>query len=435
MTQEEYLKKVDEIHDGKITVLGDFKGASQKVLVRCNVCNHEWEVTPSVTLKGHGCRKCADKHLGKGYDIFMQELKQIHGDNIELVGEYVNSTTPTQFRCKIDGNIWNATPTNLIGKKPTGCDKCYRNRTRRTHEEYLKDVQSVHGDKIKVLGKYVNNATKIELQCNDCGHIWGSVYRHTVKSKCGCPKCSHNRKKKTQEQYENEVHARFGDKIEIMGKYVTRNTPILTKCREHNIVWEVAPSILLCIHGCSECTRQATTRSHDEYVRLMAELHPDIEVVGKYEQSMEKVALHCSKCNHDWEATPNSSIGKKRGCPICGGSVLERETRRILMRYGYEIETQYSFDDLRGYCSTPLRFDFAVKDGDSITLIECQGRQHREVVDFGGEGEEWAMLVFEKQQAYDSMKRQYCKRHGYKLVEIWYDEDILTSLQRQGLCT
>ena len=61
LTEEEYLKQVETIHKGKIKVLGKFKNAKTKVLVKCNVCDYEWEVEPYSTLKGRGCRKCRQK--------------------------------------------------------------------------------------------------------------------------------------------------------------------------------------------------------------------------------------------------------------------------------------------------------------------------------------------------------------------------------------
>ena len=74
-----------------------------------------------------------------------------------------------------------------------------------------------------------------------------------------------------------------------------------------------------------------------------------------------------------------------------------------------------------------------MQDGE-VVLIECQGIQHREPTDFRGEGREKAEERFQRQLKYDEMKRRYCEEKGYKLIEVWYDEDILTSLQSQGLC-
>ena len=500
LTEEEYLRKVQEIHEGRITVLGEFKNSSTKVLVKCNVCGHKWEVAPYNTLKGNGCRKCRDRKRAKPYDKFIQEFKEIHGGNIKILSEYIDMSTPIRLQCQIDGYTWTTTPNCLIRKKATGCDECYRRRTRRTHEEFLNEVKRVHGDKITALGKYINNQTKVRLLCNGCHHEWESFHRNLIGGKQGCPECGrHNRKRKLRENYLKKVYEKFGDKIEILGEYVNNSTHILTKCHGHDVTWEVTPSTLLKSHGCSKCRSQAIRYSHEEYVQIMSKLHPNIEVLGEYINSLTKVELRCKKCGHEWATAPNSSVGKKRGCPKCAiksldrtheeyvetmkemhpnievlgnyvnttvkvelrckvcqhewasapansitgsktgcpackESRLEKETRKVLVSHGYKLESQYSFDDLLGYYAVPLKFDFLLVDEGEVILIECQGIQHEQPVDFKGEGEEKARERFERQLEYDKMKRDYCNENGYKLIEVWHNEDVLESLQRQGLC-
>ena len=82
-------------------------------------------------------------------------------------------------------------------------------------------------------------------------------------------------------------------------------------------------------------------------------------------------------------------------------------------------EIQYGFPDLVG--GLPLKFDFAIFDKNDklIALIEYQGEQHFEIVDFfGGEKK------FERQQMNDERKRSYCKNKGIPLIEIPYWENI-----------
>lgn len=69
------------------------------------------------------------------------------------------------------------------------------------------------------------------------------------------------------------------------------------------------------------------------------------------------------------------------------------------------------------------RFDFAVFDdaGDLDFLIEYQGIQHYIARSkFGGAS------GLARQKYNDNLKRQYCKKHNIKLIEIPYlDEEIM----------
>ena len=95
----------------------------------------------------------------------------------------------------------------------------------------------------------------------------------------------------------------------------------------------------------------------------------------------------------------------------------------ILDMAGLPYQEEYSFPDLISSSGRPLRFDFAVFDdcGDLDFLIEFQGIQHYVAKSkFGGAS------GLAKQRYNDNLKRQYCRAHGYTLVEIPYtDEQIM----------
>lgn len=92
----------------------------------------------------------------------------------------------------------------------------------------------------------------------------------------------------------------------------------------------------------------------------------------------------------------------------------------ILTENGVNFEEEYVFPDLVTTNGKPLRFDFAILDDDGNLefLIEYQGIQHYEAKSiFGGR----TGLVRQKHN--DNMKRDYCRKHGYKLVEIPYTHE------------
>lgn len=64
----------------------------------------------------------------------------------------------------------------------------------------------------------------------------------------------------------------------------------------------------------------------------------------------------------------------------------------------------------------------------SNTIIEYNGQQHYEAIDYFGGQER-----FERQEERDNAVRQYCKEHKIKLIEIPYTEydDIETILKKE----
>lgn len=96
----------------------------------------------------------------------------------------------------------------------------------------------------------------------------------------------------------------------------------------------------------------------------------------------------------------------------------------ILQFAGLTYQQEYSFKDLVSSSGHPLRFDFAVFDDDGQIdfLIQYQGIQHYKAKSkFGG------IAGLKKQQYYDMLKREYCNKHGIKLILIpYWDEQIIT---------
>ena len=114
--------------------------------------------------------------------------------------------------------------------------------------------------------------------------------------------------------------------------------------------------------------------------------------------------------------------GATRSCG-CLKSKGEEKISKILNNNKIPHIKGYTFNDLKGK-RNKLKFDFAIFKDDKIKyLIECQGEQHYCPIEYFG-GEE----KFNRQQSYDNKKREYCKQHSIKLIEIpYWDFDKIDS--------
>ena len=86
---------------------------------------------------------------------------------------------------------------------------------------------------------------------------------------------------------------------------------------------------------------------------------------------------------------------------------------------------QKRFPDCRS--KKPLPFDFFIEK--SRILIEFQGLQHFEPIDFGGNSK----LEFKKIVKRDKIKKDWCKKNKYRLVSIsyWEIENINEILRKE----
>ena len=135
---------------------------------------------------------------------FIKKSKEIHGDKYDYSQtEYVNNHTPLNIVCPEHGPFIVRAKTHF-GKYKQGCPVCgigilnlhaKTARSRKTHEQFLKDAKMVHGDRYDYSQcNYTGGKVKMPIIC----HVHGIFYQHAeghINSKQGCLKCYHDSRK------------------------------------------------------------------------------------------------------------------------------------------------------------------------------------------------------------------------------------------------
>lgn len=187
-THEEYVAELLEKRGDEFEVIENYETNAKKIMHRCRKCSYEWTVRPINLLRGQGCPGCRNKSLSKERkktkEQYVAEVLKVHGDNIKVLGTYNGARNTTDHQCNTCKNIWSAAPTNIL--KGRGCPKCVGKD--KTQDEYIKEVFEVHGDSVQVIGMYKAAHKKIEHQCNECGHIWETMPTGILRGR-GCPIC------------------------------------------------------------------------------------------------------------------------------------------------------------------------------------------------------------------------------------------------------
>ena len=123
---------------------------------------------------------------------------------------------------------------------------------KKTHEEFIKDFmeKNSHAKDIEILGRYVNNKTKIKCKCKIDGYEWETKPNSLLSQKQGCPKCAGFNK--TTEEFIQEIEEVNSD-IEILGEYKGCNIKIKVCCKKDSYIWYARPNDLLSGYGCPKC--------------------------------------------------------------------------------------------------------------------------------------------------------------------------------------
>ena len=71
----------------------------------------------------------------------------------------------------------------------------------------------------------------------------------------------------------------------------------------------------------------AKRKTHEEFVNEMKEVNPNIEILGEYVNSKEKILCKCKIDNNEWCATPTNLL-RGRGCPVCGRKLVNKNRKK-----------------------------------------------------------------------------------------------------------
>lgn len=207
---------------------------------------------------------------------------------------------------------------------------------KKTHEEYIKEV-SVISPNIQVIGIYTDAKTKILHKCKIDGCEWYSTPNNILRGH-GCPKCgkksTSQKLLKTHNEYINMV-AESNPTIEVLGVYINNHTNILHRCKIDNYKWMAKPANILTGYGCPKCSG-CIKKTHEDYVDELKEINPNIEVIGIYINSKTPILHRCNIDKHEWYATP-SHILNGTGCPICGRLSQTQKRRKTHYKYVDEV--------------------------------------------------------------------------------------------------
>lgn len=287
-------------------------------------------------------------------------------------------------------------------------------------------------------------------------------------------------KKKTHEEYVKEL-AEKNPNIEVIEQYIGSNIKIAHKCKIDGYVWNTQPNIILMGHKCPKCSGRVIM-SHDEYIKKVFDVNPDIEVVDTYNGARNKILHRCKIDGYEWKITPDHILrgvgcplcsGKLRktheqyitdvfninpnievleeyvsykvpilhrckidgyewyacpsnilfgtGCPQCKASRGEREISLWLRNNSIDFVPQKTFDGCRNKKLLP--FDFYIPKYN--ICIEYDGEQHYKPINFFG-GEE----KLEKTIQRDNIKTNYCMANNIQLIRVKYNENIIEVLEK-----
>lgn len=339
---------------------------------------------------------------------------------IERVENYISPSGVSipKWRCQCDcGNIVEIVSSSLRYGKTKSCG-CLQKEI--TKGKCLDNLIGKTFDKLTVIDRAENKSGKTYWKCKcDCGNIV-IIDAYRLKSgkakSCGCI----NKELMSKKFLKNLIGQRFGRLvvIERADDYIIpsnkkHTTRWLCQCDCGNTTYVTGSNlkngkIISC--GCYKKEKISQKFTKD----ITGQKFGKLTVIERVENKKGRVCWKClCECGQEVIVSSNSLVRQKTMSCGCLSSFGEYNIKQYFINNKIKFESQKRFDDLLGLGNGLLSYDFYIPQYN--LLIEAQGQQHIAPKKlFGGEEQ------FQKQKEHDKRKREYAKKNGYRLLEIWY---------------
>lgn len=421
LTQDQFLDRAKKIHNDKYDYSKvKFKNTNSKVIIICPT-HGEFKQYGHSHLNGKTCRRCS--YEGKKpiltQNQFLEKAKYKHGDRYDYSKVIFNGTRKKiEIVCKIHGIYTQSAASHLSG---SGCPKCAIENRKYTKDKFLKRAKEINGDRYDYSEVFLENGwfSRIKIICRKHGEFEQSLENHLKGNQC--MKCSHEKRRLGTEEFikrANKVHPNKYNYSKSV--YMTRNDNVEIICYIHGSFWQNPEDHVLQGHGCPDCSKENARLSVKDFLIKANKVHSFKYNYSKtiFKTVRDFIVIVCPK-HGEFKQLAQSHLYGKTGCPKCSRSRGEDKILNFLETSSIDYYHNKMFDDFRNTrTGRRLSYDFFLPKYN--LLIEFDGRQHFEPVDFGGHGSK--IKTFREIQRRDVLKTNYAKENNIDLLRISYYE-------------
>jgi len=178
------------------------------LMMRHNICGHEYQVSYNKFFsKGNRCPLCFGTPK-KSTEEFKKEVYDLVKDEYTVIGIYKKNNIPIMMRHNICGHEYLVRPKDFLhnyqrcpdcyNKKLRSLQKSY------SDEEFREKLYEKYGNKFEILSEYKGSMKKILVNSTECKHEpWWSRPDELLYGISNCPKCAIEKK---TSKGENELY-------------------------------------------------------------------------------------------------------------------------------------------------------------------------------------------------------------------------------------
>ena len=238
---------------------------------------------------------------------------------------------------------------------------------KKTHEEFIKEVNEKHNNEYTILGKYEKAHIKIEIRHNLCGNIFKMRPSNFLHGQ-GCPVCkqklAHQKQRYTNEQIDEKISLLVGNEYKRLSNYCGMYSKMHMVHNVCKTEFDILPVDF--IHGGVRCPNpicrhnkwSESMRDNPEIFQTKFDKRSNGEylLLSNYHLSREKIKIKHLLCGSIFEITANQFLSGG-GCIRCANkSVSEKLSmpkyvfeKRLYEIHGGNISLYSEYTNLSSY--------------------------------------------------------------------------------------
>ena len=450
-------EKTFEVVGDEFTFLDEYKGSTKNHRIRHNPCGVVFEVSPAAFFSRPVHAKCPEE--------FRERVRSLVGDEYVFQADYKGNNVPLPVLHIECGRTFDIRPKEFIVGQRCVCKSHLKSIYENYKDSLGEDYELVDG--INSVNKSSDEVTLVHSPCGTEFSAKASTLTVAYKTS-RCPECRPT-KRKTTEEFKEDINYKSNDSFEVLSGYTNRESRICFRHKKCGEVFVSRAKDMAQDPKCPNCESVLNRlgRIHEKFSADFLIGHLDETIVTnapiihkkcghafavdltifkgrcvncsahkaeKYFKSkvLEKLGSEYSfikfthrpelsegyrrgvvvehfNCGHVYE-TSYSKILEGSKCPNCVYSRGEKAVADVLDSLSIEYTREHSFEYLGR-----KRFDFFIP---SLNIaIEYDGEQHYKSIDAWG-GEE----TLKRTQESDALKNDFCDYMGIDLLRIPYWE-------------
>ncbi len=162
-SHQKFEQEIFDLVGNEYSLLTKYQRDDVKVLMKHNKCGYEWNIVPSAFLQGVRCPQCQHRSYKKNTKEFMQEVFDLVGEEYSVLSDYVGCEDYILMKHNICGHIYDVKPHNfLTGKRCPNCALPHKPNTEKKLQFFLEQKGVNHQHHFR-FDDCINPKTKMRL--------------------------------------------------------------------------------------------------------------------------------------------------------------------------------------------------------------------------------------------------------------------------------